>query len=161
MNNIILLSSAVSADWKIIIEYIIYAVIIAVSIILLIALRKRTRLPKHGELKKRLVMLHADITALKSPEQRLKFFKNVSRTVYKADNLAFTAAMLAEKERYSDLNKIASLTEEARGELWPYKYSKKEPEQHDGIDAAADKITQAIAAIDKVIERDKKLNRKK
>ena len=161
MNNTLLLALGMSANWKLLIEYIVYAVIIVVSIILLIFLRKHTRLPKHSELRKKLSALVDEINKLKAPENRMNFFKMVSRTVYKADNLAYTATMLAEKEKYADLNKIASLLDEARGELGEYKYSKKEPEQYDGIDAAADKVTRAIAVLDKIIERDKNLNRKK
>lgn len=171
MNNLsmLLLSASGTAEaaqlssdtWNTIIQYGIYAVIIVVCIVILVFLRKRDRLPKHGELKKKLTLLSTEIAELKTPEKKVKFLKNVSSTIYKADNLAYTAAMMAEKERYADLNRISSLIEEAHNELNAYKYGKKEPDDSEGFDAAADKVAEAIAVLDSVIERDGELRRGK
>ena len=144
----------------IVVEYVVYAVIIVVSIFLLILLNKHSRLPRHGELKKKLTALLGEINSISAGEKRVDFFKSISRAMYKADNLSYTAAMMAEKERYADLGKISTYIDEARAELSPYKYGKKEPEDDEGIKAAAAKTEQAIAVLDGVIARDNKMKRK-
>lgn len=146
--------------WHTVIEYIVYGVIIIVSIFLLVLLRKRTRLPRHGELKKKLAALLADVKAIAPGEKRMEFLKAVSRAMYKADNLSYTAAMLAEKERYADLGRISSLVGEARAELSEYKFGKKEPEEAEGIGAAVHKLEDALSVLDGVIERDSEMKRK-
>lgn len=158
------LLSAIPEDaagiWNLVIQYGIYAVIIVVSIVALILLRKYTRLPRHSEFRKKLAALGDEIKAIDPAEKRMDFLKSVTRAIYNADNLAYVAAMLAEKERYADLSRISTLIEEARGELSPYKYGKKEAEEDDGIKAAEEKIQSAIDVLDKVIERDGSINAK-
>ena len=144
----------------IVVEYVVYAVIIVVSIFLFILLNKHSSLPRHGELKKKLTALLNEINSISAGEKRVDFFKSISRAMYKADNLSYTAAMMAEKERYADLGKISTYIDEARAELSPYKYGKKEPEDDEGIKAAAAKTEQAIAVLDGVIARDNKMKRK-
>lgn len=146
--------------WNTVIQYCIYGAIIVVSIFLLILLNKHSRLPRHGELKKKLTALLNEINSISAGEKRVDFFKSISRAMYKADNLSYTAAMMAEKERYADLGKISTYIDEARTELSPYKYGKKEPEDDEGIRAAAAKTEQAIAVLDGVIARDNKMKRK-
>ena len=144
---------------QLVVQYIVYGVIIVVSIFLLILLRKRTRLPRHTELKKKVQGLLSDIRAIDPAEKRMNFLKNVSGAMYKADNLSYTAAMLAEKERYADLGRLSSKLGEVRAELSPYKFGKKEACDSDGIDAAAKKVEEALAILDGIIERDGELRR--
>ena len=40
--------------WDLALQYIVYGIVIVLSIIILIFIRKRTRLPRHGEVKKKL-----------------------------------------------------------------------------------------------------------
>ena len=66
-----------------------------------------------------------------------------------------------DKEKYADLSRIADLIAEAHNELAPYKFGKLEPEQSEGFDGAAQKVSEAIAVLETVIKRDgeiKKLN---
>lgn len=156
MNNLFL----AAGDWSnTLLQYIIYGAIIIVSIVLLILLHKHSRLPRHSELKKKLATLSDDINGINPSDKRMDFIKSVTRAMYKADNLAFIAAMLAEKERYADLNKISALIGEARAELSPYKFGKKEADDDDGLKVAAAKIAQATAILDSVIVRDAKINK--
>ena len=141
-------------------QYAVYAVIIVVSIMLLVILRRRTRLPRHGEFKKKLVQLSADIGALSGKFTRMKFIRSVSQVMYKADNLAYAANMLAAKEKYADFGDIASLINAARAELAPYKAGRKEAAEAKGLSAAAEKVESAIAVLDGVLARDEKINRK-
>ncbi len=168
MNNLlsVLLAAGEANDgnteiWDLVIQYAVFAAIIVISIILLVVLHKQSRLPRHGELKKKLSSLLDEINEISSAEKkRMDFIKKVSRVIYTADNLAYVATMLAEKERYADLGKIAALISEARAELAPYKLGKKEAAEPDGINLAAEKVSEAIAVLDDVIERDNALKRK-
>lgn len=146
--------------WDLALQYIVYGIVIVLSIIILIFIRKRTRLPRHGEVKKKLDALLEEVEALSAPaENRMSFIKRASRALYQADNLVYICAMLSEKERYSDLGTISSLLGEARAELVPYKYGKKEAEERDGIEAAAEKVRRASAVMDGILERDREIKR--
>lgn len=148
-------SAQASEGWELAIQYIAYGIVIVVSVLILLFIRKRTRLPRHTELKKKLEGLLAEVQELSSPaENRMQFVKRAARALYTADNLAYTAAMLAEKERYSDLGKISSLLEGAREDIAPYKYGKREQEEGEGIAAAEEKVRSAIDVCDVILNRD-------
>ena len=150
----------VPSAWELAMQYIIFGVIIVVSIFILILIRKRTRLPRHADLKKRLDSLLEEVRALSAPfENRMQFVKRVSHALYTVDNLSYISAVMGEKERYSDLSAISSLLGEAHSELAPYKFGKKEADDSDGIDAAAKKVEEALAILDGIIERDGELRR--
>ena len=167
MNNLlsVLLAAGEANDgnteiWDLVIQYAVFAAIIVISIILLVVLHKQSRLPRHGELKKKLSSLLDEINEISSAEKkRMDFIKKVSRVIYTADNLAYVATMLAEKERYADLGRLSSKLGEVRAELSPYKFGKKEADDSDGIDAAAKKVEEALAILDGIIERDGELRR--
>ena len=91
----------------------------------------------------------------------MNFIKLATRALYKADNLRYTATVMAEKERYADLGRIATLLGEARTEIAPYKYGKKEAYEGDGMALAAEKVSEVIEVICGVIERDSDLKRRK
>ncbi len=141
------------------IQYCIYAVIIVVSVLLLILLKKRSRLPRHTDLKKKILSLRDEVNALQPTEKRIDFVKSVSRAMYKADNLVYAATMLAEKERYSEFGKAAALIESARSDLAPYKFGKADADDDSGIKAAAGALSEAAAVLDGVIERDAKIKK--
>ena len=147
--------------WQLITQYVVYAAIIVVSIIILVLLRKYTRLPRHVEIKKKLQALLEDINEIGTETKRMDFIKSVSLAMYKADNLAYSTGLLAEKERYADLGKISALLSEARAELSPYKFGKKEAEESDGIAIAAEKVQGAIDLVEALIERDGELKGRK
>lgn len=161
MSEFLLSAQAGTQGWNLAMQYITYGVIIVISIVLLIVLRKHTRLPRHPELKKQLTALREKISALDPSAKRIDFIREASRAVYRADNLVYVATLLGEKERYADLGRISTLMGEAREELAAYKYGKKEPEEREGIDIALAKVDEAIAVIDKVIERDNKIKNEK
>lgn len=150
-----------SQTLNIIIQYCVYGAIIIVSIILLALLHKYTRLPKHSEFKKKLSALQTDMADIDTNAKRMDFIKSVTRAIYKADSLAYTATMLSEKERYSDFGKISSLIQGARAELSPYKYGKREQSDDEGIKTAEKIIASAVEILNGVIERDGELRRKK
>lgn len=141
-------------------QYVTFGIIIAVSIVLLIILRRSSRLPRHGELRKKLASLAQDIAAISPEAKRMDFIKSVTHAMYKADKIAYAAAMLAEKEKYADLGTISSLVGEARSALAPYKLGKMDADEPEGLNFAAEKVNEALAVIGNVIERDGELKRK-
>ena len=150
----------VPSAWELAMQYIIFGVIIVVSIFILILIRKRTRLPRHADLKKRLDSLLEEVRALSAPfENRMQFVKRVSHVLYTVDNLSYISAVMGEKERYSDLSAISSLLGEAHSALAPYKFGKKEAEEGEGLAAAEEKVARAIAVADTILSRDKKIKK--
>lgn len=147
--------------WSTAIEYCIYAAIIALSIFALILLRKRSRLPGHDEYRKQLKRLAEGISRLNDGEGKGKFFKRAAYTAYRADALAFTAAAIAEKEKYSDFTAVSELINGVHDDLVPYKYGKKEASEEDGLKSAVQKTEAAIALLDSILERDKKMGKRK
>lgn len=148
-----------AADWELIIRYCIYAVVIAASIVALILLRRHTKLPGHGELAQALSDLLTQVEEAAQEPERAQFLKDAARATYRADRLAYTAALLAEKERYADLGKVSGLVEQARAALSPYKFGKKEAAERDGAELAAQKLREAICAMDGILERDADMKR--
>lgn len=152
MNNIIL-----AVDWNILIWYGIYGAVIAVCIVLLVLMRKFSRLPRHTDFENRLKELSAAINKLieGSPDgSRYDFFKQLSRALYNADKLQYLATLMAEKERDGDINRVANLLEKARTALHPYKYGGKDHSETEGLQEAAAGVSAAIATMSQVIERD-------
>ena len=169
MNNL-LLSALLAADgaaestrdiWDVVPQYITFGVVIVISIVLLVILRKTSRLPRHPELKKQVASLAADIAAIDPGAKRIDFIKSVSRAMYKADNISYDANMLAEKERYGDLGTVSKLIADARAELSAYKFGAREPGEGEGLAAAAKKVQAALATLDNIIERDSELKSRK
>ena len=62
------------SGWDLALHYIIYGAVIVLSIVILILIRKRTRLPRHAEIKARLDKLLEQAQSLSGPaESRMDF----------------------------------------------------------------------------------------
>ena len=151
---------------RLVIEYIAYAVVIIVGIVILLAFRRASRPPKHTELKKQLEIFAEDLTSVHNQAQRgvlprLRFIKLVSKLTYRADKLAFTTDGMAEKERDGDLAALATLLEQAHTELSVYRYGTHDAGDFAPMEAAKNKLTEAIGLLARIIERDKKLSAKR
>ena len=151
---------------RLVIEYIAYAVVIIVGIVILLAFRRASRPPKHTELKKQLESFAEDLTSVHDQAQRgvlprLRFIKLVSKLTYRADKLAFTVDGMAEKERDGDLAALATLLEQAHAELSVYRYGTHDAGDFAPMEAARHKLTEAIGLLTRIIERDKKLSAKR
>lgn len=93
-------------DYRLIIEYAIYAAIIVVGIFILALLKRADRLPKHTELKKLLLTFSDDLKTFSKTAPsltRYQFFRRVSKLLYRADKLEFITAQMADKERDGDI----------------------------------------------------------
>lgn len=151
---------------RLVIEYIAYAVVIIVGIVILLAFRRASRPPKHTELKKQLESFAEDLTSVHDQAQRgvlprLRFIKLVSKLTYRADKLAFTTDGMAEKERDGDLAALATLLEQAHAELSVYRYGTHDAGDFAPMETARHKLTEAIGLLTRIIERDKKLSAKR
>ncbi len=152
---------AALSGWDLALQYIVYGAIIVLCVFILALIRRRTRLPRHADVKARLDELLEKAETLSAPaENRIEFIKRVTRVLYMTDELAYVTALLSSKERYSDLGTVSALLEQARTELAPYKYGKKESGENDGIAAAAEKIAQAVTVMEGVLERDAAMSKK-
>ena len=89
------------SGWDLALQYIIYGAVIVLSIVILILIRKRTRLPRHAEIKARLDKLLEQAQSLSGPaENRMDFIKRVSRTLYLTDDLEIVfVELLHEREK--------------------------------------------------------------
>lgn len=147
-------------DYRIIIEYAIYAAIIVVGIFILALLKRADRLPKHMELKKLLLTFSDDLKTFSKTAPsltRYQFFRRVSKLLYRADKLEFITAQMADKERDGDIENASLRIQAARDFISPYKFGKRENTDLGGIAEAADKIAEAIAIFDKIMVRDDEL----
>lgn len=143
-------------------EYLIYAAVIVVGIIILILLRRISKLPTHrklsDQLQAHLQNLEQTLQTLRSGEDKaFRFFKAVSKLLYATDKLIHAASALARKERDTDIDNIAVLLEKVRNNLLPYKYGRKEKDDLTGIEQALRELRGAVAVMQSVLVRDDQL----
>ena len=129
MNPLLLLADPVQTETlpvtQIIIEYVVYAAIIVVGILILLLIRRKMRLPRHADLRKMLTDFTALLAAFSKTAvslPRLKYLKNISNLLYRLDKLIYTADRMAEKERDGELESISLLLGQARAEIAAYKF---------------------------------------
>lgn len=151
---------------ELLLQYGIYAAIIVVGIIALIFLKRATRLPDHADLKARLCALHEDIAELiKASDDgegsAYDFFYMTSKCANRANKLAYTVTLMAQKERDGNLDAIAALLEEAHVCIIPYKFKTKGKEETSGLVQAKAKTEKAISSLELILERDRDLKAKR
>lgn len=152
---------------ELLLQYITYAAIIVVGILILGFIKRATKLPTHAELKKRLTSLCADINEFIRGEGDKKeisgydFFRMATKCANKANKLAYMVTLMAQKERDGNLDSISVLLEEASACISPYKFKAKGIDDLSGLEQALEKTQKAIASIDQILERDKDLRAKR
>lgn len=150
---------AIEETEKLILQYAVYAAIIVLGVLLLILLKRLTRLPKHTELKTRLQNFSNELESVaeQNPKAADKL-KCVPKLIYKLDKLVYTIYTTSQKERDGDLDNLSVMLESARSELVAYKSFKCEDPQR--LANASAKIKEASALLDRIIERDKTIGKK-
>ncbi len=151
---------------ELLLQYVMYSAIIVVGLLVLGFIKRVTKLPSHSELKKRLVSLSGDINSLMEKDGEAEtnaydFFRMTAKCANRANKLAYTVTLMAQKERDGNLDSISTLLTEAHECISPYKFKAKGKEDLSGLDDALKKTNRAIASIDLVLERDKDLNAKR
>ncbi len=148
-------------DWSILIQYIIYAAVIVVGIAALLLLRKAEKLPTHRKLYERMQALleeaEAFSAAVREQEEKLRFFKRISKLLYGTDKLIHASSALARKERDMDIDNVSVLLERVRSALLPYKYGHRGKNEPEGLACACDGLREAIAVMENVLARDDQL----
>ena len=144
---------------RLVLEYLFYAAIIVVGILLLIVLRRKTRLPRHGELRKQLAELSAQLEELRAAAEgagmpRMKFLKGMSKLVYRTDKLIYVTDCMADKERDGEIANISALLSQARTELAAYKFGTRTVQDAGGMRLAAGKLAEAEELLERVLARD-------
>ena len=163
MNALTLLADAAEmTPVRLITEYLIYAAVIVVGILILLLLRRKTRLPRHTELRRQLADYARALedfcpTAENGSLTRMKFFKAVSKLVYRADKFIYVTDRMADKERDGEIGSVSVLLGQARTELSSYKFGTRGTEDADGIRAALSKVQESVALFDRILARDAQL----
>lgn len=160
MNFCILTEPAVTFGNRLFLEYLLYAAIIVIGIVLLLLLRKCGRLPKHDELYKKLSETEAAVRRFPESAKELSSFRyrrTLSKLVSRADKLLYFTAQMADKERDNDLNRASMLIESARDALRPYRYEKRGDLTADLAADIADKFLAAADAVKGTLARDAQL----
>ena len=145
---------------RLILEYVVYAAVIVVGVVVLALLRRAGRLPRHAELKKQISAFSEDLKAFSAEAYsltRYQFFRRVAKLLYRADKLAYTAAQVADKERDGDIAAAAGKIEGVRALLTPYRFGKRDSADLGGIAEAADRVGEAGAILEKILARDAEL----
>lgn len=146
-------------------EYLIYAAIIVVGIIVLIFIKRKTKLPSHAELERRISSLASsleELIALASKEDPgYEFIRQAGKLVYQADKLAYLATLVSEKERDSEIGTVALQLEQCGKRVSQYKFGIQEKDSIDGLyDARAD-LSSAIDTLRHILKRDAELKEKR
>lgn len=145
-----------------IIQYIIYAAVIVLGLIVLAFLKKSNKLPSHKELKRMMEELCVKLQEICKQENAgseglYLHIKEITKATYRTDKLIYIVTMMAEKERDTKLSAAAVNLENVRTQLLPYRFKTKTNEDLDGIRAAIAELEKALASVNKIIERDKEL----
>lgn len=143
-------------------EYLIYVAAIIVGIVLLIFLRRASKLPTHQKLQERMASHLQDmdgyVTSLREgKETGVRFFKKISKLLYTTDKLIYAASALARKERDTDIDNVSVLLEKTRNDLLPYKYGKREQYDLAGMEQAGRELRAALDVMRDVLARDEQL----
>lgn len=160
MNGLILLADAAAENGtvRLVLEYLLYAAVIVVGILILLLLRRKTRLPRHSELRAQLGALAAELSALrKADPPRLKWLKALSRLLYNADKLIYVTDRMADKERDGEIANVSALLEQMRAELAVYRTGARAADDDGGLAAAQKKIAEAEELMQRVLARDAQL----
>ena len=164
MNVFLLLTDAAKTVTKtaetsgeLLFNYLIYAVIIAVGIVVLLTLKKATRLPSHTDVKEKVSAFSAALTATETdaPDRLVERLNRANKLVGDCDKLIYTTSAIAQKERDSGRTPL----EGARGELVSFRNNGGSEGWR--IAEARTRTESCLALLDNILERDKALKKNK
>ncbi len=149
-----------NAEWKLIIEYAVYLVIVVMGILILSILKRKSGAPKYSELEKMLKDLKAGLDKFASLIEeegcgKREFFKRASKLLYAANKAEAGATALAQKQRDSDVDAIADRLEIVREELALYKYGKRAEGDRSGVDRATDCMDGILVSMEGIVARER------
>ncbi len=157
-----------SEPLTLLLQYLIYAAVIVVGILVLSLIKRKQKPLSHEELQKRLKNLSEnflEFTAYVRDEKRgqYDFFRAIQKLIFETDKLIYRTNILADKERDSAITNIALSIERSKAFLIEFKENWKVSAADGVADTeklyfASEQIQQAIAAVDRILERDKLLH---
>lgn len=166
MNTFLLLTDAAgtaadAAGGRLLLDYIIYFVIIAVGIVVLLFLRRATRLPSHADVKERVAAFSDALkeTEKSAPERLVERINRAGKLISDCDKLIYQTSALAQKERDGDMDKVCTLLEEARGELSAFRLNGGNESWR--LSEAHMRTENAVGVLTNILERDKTLKKNK
>ena len=109
-------AEAAGTSGELLLNYLIYAVIIVVGILILLLLRRASRLPSHAEVKQKIAAFSAALAAMdeSAPEHLVERLNRANKLLGDCDKLIYATSALAQKERDSDMDGVCTLLEGAR-----------------------------------------------
>ncbi len=139
------------------IRYAVYAAIILVGVIVLLLLRRFSRLPSHAELKNRMKELSSQVAeAEKHAANGYDRLKTASKLLYQLDKLVYITSELAQKERDGDLDMLCTMLEQARAVLFAYRSGAEGQD----LGEVARKLDEGLALLERILARDAELKKK-
>lgn len=150
---------------SLLLEYMIYAAIIVVGIIVLILIKRKTKLPSHAELERRLSALSDSLEVLislaEAKDSSYDFIRSANKLVYTCDKLAYLATLVSEKERDNEIGSAALQLEQCGKEISRYRFGLEENEDSEGLYDARTNLSAALDTIRHIIKRDNELKDKR
>ena len=151
---------------SLILQYVIYGAIIILGIFVLMLIRKKTKLPTHQELSRRLMTLSASLDTLvqhssDESENGYDFLRGINKHIYMTDKLIYVITLVAEKERDTGFSAIAQKLEKSKEQLQPYKLSVKAKHDLQGLSDAKAELNGAIESLNQILDRDRELKAKR
>lgn len=142
-----------------ILQYVIYAAVIVAGIVILILLKRASRLPDHAEVKNRLGVILSLLDKEKEDcaENAYNRVKSVAKILSKLDKLIYCTSTMARKERDGDMDNLSVMLEYARGEIAAYKLMRRDETYR--LTSARNKLAEADELLEKIIERDAALKK--
>ena len=144
-------------------QYVFYGGLIVLGLLILWLIKHKNRLPGHADVRKKLDLLHQNIQGFIDEKNNSGYFsfKEVTKLLYRVNKLLYQVSELAEKERDGDLGSVAISLERVSSALSPYKFRKKDNDEISGLINAEIILENAVALMDRIIERDKALKARK
>lgn len=150
---------------SLLLEYLIYAAIIVVGIVVLIFIKRGTKLPTHADLERRFSS-HAEaleelIALAEKKEGGYDFIRKANKLVYMSDKLAYLATLVSEKERDNEIGSAALQLEQCGKKIAQYKFGVEEGQSAEGLYDARALVAGALGTIRLIMKRDAELKDKK
>ena len=169
MNGLIMLLADAAEETdklSLLLQYAVYVAVIVVGIVVLGLIKRKQKPVSHEELRRRLVGLSENIRAAIDSMSAEKysqhdFLRTTQKLIFAADKLIYQASVLADKERDSAISNISVTMERAKSMLMEFRSEWKVSDsgiETEKLSEASAAVDQAVASIDRILERDRLLS---
>ena len=154
-------AEAAGTSGELLLNYLIYAAIIVVGILILLFLRKASRLPSHAEIKQNITAFSSALAAAdeSAPDRLVERNNRANKLLGDCDKLVYATSAVAQKERDSDMDGVCTLLEGAREELSAFRNGGGTENWR--LAEARTRAEGSLALMERILERDKALKKNK